>query len=139
MNAIIEPIMEARLRKRISDLESQLERAQDRIAALEDQFGMNDGCHYAQLGLTENQSRLVAILARHDMVTRDQMMFALYEGKPECYDRDPKILDVYICKIKQKLGPLGVTIETVWGRGKRMPAASKDALMRALRNLEATA
>jgi two-component system cell cycle response regulator CtrA len=137
MNAIIEPIVEARLRKRISNLEAELERAQDRIQAMEDTFGLNDACHYAWLGLTAFESRILAILVRNTMATRDQIMFALYEGRPEAYDRDPKILDVYCCHLRKKLAPIGVTIENVWGRGKRIPPADKDKLMHAKLNLEA--
>lgn len=35
-------------------------------------------------------------------------------------DREIKIVDVVICKIRKKLQPLGVTIQTVWGEGYRM-------------------
>ncbi len=31
-----------------------------------------------------------------------------------------KIIDVYICKARKKLAPLGIAIETAWGRGYRI-------------------
>lgn len=31
-----------------------------------------------------------------------------------------KIVDVYVCKIRKKLKPLGIDIQTIWGRGYRM-------------------
>lgn len=33
-----------------------------------------------------------------------------------------KIVDVYVCKLRRKLGPAGRQIETVWGRGYRIGA-----------------
>ncbi|GAA2871795.1 DNA-binding response OmpR family regulator [Aminobacter niigataensis] len=41
-------------------------------------------------------------------------------------DPEIKIIDVWICKLRKKLLPLGVKIETVWGRGYRLlPVASQ--------------
>ena len=35
-------------------------------------------------------------------------------------EREIKIVDVFVCKARKKLQPLGVNIETVWGRGYRI-------------------
>jgi hypothetical protein len=128
MNAVIEPIVEARLRKRISNLEAELERAQDRIETLEDTFGLREDPRWVALGLTVMEGRIMEALLKCDLLTREQMMFALYNGTKEAYDRDPKLLDV--CKINRKLVDRGVRIETVWGRGRRLTAESKAALSR---------
>jgi len=34
---------------------------------------------------------------------------------------EPKIVDVYICKLRQKIKPLGLRIDTLWGRGYNFP------------------
>lgn len=38
---------------------------------------------------------------------------------------DPKIINVQICKLRQRVRPLGIRIETLWGRGYSMPDASR--------------
>lgn len=35
-------------------------------------------------------------------------------------DRELKIIDVFVCKARKKLEPLGIAIETVWGAGYRI-------------------
>ena len=39
-----------------------------------------------------------------------------------------KIIDVYVCKLRRKLGAYDIEIETVWGWGYRMPQASREEL-----------
>lgn len=34
-------------------------------------------------------------------------------------DRELKIVDVFICHVRRKLRPLGIEIETMWGKGYR--------------------
>lgn len=35
-------------------------------------------------------------------------------------EQEIKIVDVFVCKLRKKLKGLGVSIETVWGRGYRL-------------------
>lgn len=35
---------------------------------------------------------------------------------------------MWICKLRKKLNPLGISIETVWGLGKRIPSEDKAKL-----------
>lgn len=73
--------------------------------------------------LTVKEYQLVELLVlrRGATVTRETMMSHLYGGMDE---PERKILDVYICKIRQKLEratpDLTTQIETVWGRGYAM-------------------
>ncbi|WP_375599346.1 winged helix-turn-helix domain-containing protein [Devosia sp. Naph2] len=41
-------------------------------------------------------------------------------------DREIKIVDVFICKARKKLKPLGLEIGTVWGRGYRIVGGSTN-------------
>lgn len=66
-------------------------------------------------GLTNSEARVVATLAGREMATKDQLMAALYSDRPE--EPDGKIVDVLVCRIRRKLQPFGVVIETVWGQG----------------------
>ena len=50
--------------------------------------------------------------------TKEQLLADVYWADHD--EPEIKILDVYVCKLRKKLQPLGVTIETVWGQGYRL-------------------
>lgn len=52
------------------------------------------------------------------MMTKEALLAALYQLRSD--EPEIKIIDVWICKLRKKLKPLGVNIETVWGRGYRL-------------------
>ena len=69
------------------------------------------------------EAELVSILAAHmsRVVRRDSLMQMLYGGQA----RNPpeeKVLDIFVCAIRQKLVAAGcpVEIETVWGSGYKL-------------------
>lgn len=70
--------------------------------------------------LTKGEIRfLLPLLMNRRMWTRDDLMEAVYPIE-EYDDRQPydKIIDVYICKLRKKLGRQH--IEVIWGRGYRL-------------------
>lgn len=71
--------------------------------------------------LTKSEARLVAALVKSGRATKDRLYWSLY-GEDIDGGRDPKIIDVLICKVRNKLTPLGITIETYWGAGYGMTA-----------------
>ena len=104
-------------------------------------------CGARSARLTGQPSRMLELLLRHRgvLVTRDQLMVALYAhrtGQPA----DPKILDVWMLRIRRLLCALGSAIEikTVFGRGfvtagaAMQPARAEliAALQRAVLELE---
>ncbi|ANM12075.1 winged helix-turn-helix domain-containing protein [Rhizobium sp. N324] len=68
--------------------------------------------------LTANEARVYAHLASRDFGTRQSIMTALYSDRLE--EPEMKIVDVFVCKMRRKLKPFGVRIETVWGQGYRL-------------------
>lgn len=59
--------------------------------------------------------------------SRQQLLQDLYWDRPE--EPDIKIVDVFVCGLRKKLTPLGLTIQTVWGQGYRLviePQASGE-------------
>ena len=70
--------------------------------------------------LTNREYQVIEMLAlrRGATVTKDELLTRMYGGLEE---PDPKIIDVYVCKIRRKLAAaapdLCARIETVWGRG----------------------
>ena len=61
---------------------------------------------------------LAALVEKSPKVaSRAHLWQALYWNAGEAGERDPKILDVIVCKLRRVLRPHGVEITTVWGSG----------------------
>ncbi len=71
--------------------------------------------------------RLVEVFPR--VLSKDAAVDWLYQLQPEG-GAEPKIVDVYICKIRKKLTPLGVRIDTLWGRGYALALSERPHLVR---------
>jgi len=72
-----------------------------------------------QLPLTGKEFRIVEFLAlrKGSVLSKTAFLSHLYGGMDE---PEPKIIDVFICKLRRKLelaGASGVSIDTVWGQG----------------------
>ncbi|MEM1360973.1 MAG: DUF1153 domain-containing protein [Pseudomonadota bacterium] len=80
--------------------------------------------------LTHQEQTVFRVLATHPntVISRTEFFDALY---PDGQETSQKILDVIICRLRQKLGfsvdtSSGPRIETIWGRGYRfVPEASE--------------
>lgn len=75
--------------------------------------------HGAPLRLTNKQFQMLeCLMLRKGVVqSKEQLLNALYGGQDE---PEVKIIDVFICKLRQKLDRAGASprlIETIWGRG----------------------
>jgi two-component system cell cycle response regulator CtrA len=75
-----------------------------------------------------------ALLTRHEavvlktlsdrvprVVTKEALLNELYSHRID--QADIKIVDVFVCRVRKKCGPLGLTIETIWGEGYRLTEA----------------
>lgn len=65
-------------------------------------------------------NRLVEISPR--ALSRDAALDWLYQLENPINEPGPKIIDVFICRIRQKIKPLGLRIDTVPGVGYSFPA-----------------
>lgn len=76
--------------------------------------------------LTGTQYKMleILILRKNQTVSKGLLLESLYHGRDE---PGPKILDVYICKLRKILGSEGRMIQTVWGRGFRLQELHADA------------
>lgn len=74
--------------------------------------------------LTRLEQRFLIALGTGRLMSKERLHDQIYgddpDGGPEL-----KIVDVFICKLRKKLTPYGVAIETIWGRGYRMTAQTK--------------
>lgn len=79
------------------------------------------------LGLTVQERRLLAFLFISSRPSKAQIMDHLYRSVG---DREPevKIVDVMICKMRRKLKPLCVDIQTHWGRGYYLENADRERI-----------
>lgn len=111
---------------RIEALEAVIARKDEEIARLETALGL-DFLPPPEWRLTPAEARVFGCLLERELMTKDAAMAALYRdlGKDE---PDQKIVDVYVCKIRNKVTPFGVSIETRWGVGYFLSAAVKAAV-----------
>lgn len=109
---------------RVEALEAENERLRARIAELEGAL-VHEFATPAGWGLTGSEARLLGALTTRELLTKEAAMTVLYPNVDADGGPQPKIVDVFICKMRKKLEPVGVCIETVWGRGYRLGAASK--------------
>jgi two-component system, cell cycle response regulator CtrA len=75
-------------------------------------------------GLTKTESVMFGVPLNTACPCKETLMTALFSDRID----DPleiKIIDVWICKMRQKLKPFGIEINTACGVGYQMPEASK--------------
>ena len=79
-------------------------------------------------GLTGKECKVFGSLMKRDIASKEFIMNCLYlDGVNDA--AEIKIVDVFICKIRAKLKPFDVTIETQWGQGYYMTAENKAKAM----------
>ncbi len=82
------------------------------------------GTYVGVAKMTRGEAAVAAAIARNGRANRAAIWHALYGGMGDDEQREPKIIDVFVCKLRKKLGPVGITIETIWGSGYSMSAES---------------
>lgn len=67
--------------------------------------------------VVETNERVVfGVLVARKLATKDAILAALYRslGRDEAA---PRIVDVFVCKLRKKITPFGVAVRTAWGSG----------------------
>lgn len=110
---------------RAEALEAENERLRARIDELEDILGFRF-LPPLEWQLTPNEARIFGVILTRPLATKAALMSALYrdEGRDPA---EPKIIDVFVCKIRKKLKRFGIAIETRWAEGWFMTAEMKAA------------
>lgn len=75
--------------------------------------------------LTPTEATLVRLLVRHPLVRWETFEAAMTAARWD-WEAEPKILDVYVSKLRKKLGPFGVEIVTQWGRGWGLRPSARE-------------
>jgi two-component system cell cycle response regulator CtrA len=101
----------------------------DRIDQLEAELGMKVDIP-PEFGIPRNMGALLAMLLKREVVTRDGALLAIYSGMPNTWDKepDPKIIDVFICKLRTRLKKYGIKVSCKWGLGYFMDGENKRKL-----------
>ena len=77
-------------------------------------------------GLTGSEARVFGALVTREIATKDTIMYALYGDRLDAdASVEPKIVDVFVHKLRRKLKPFGVIIQTCWAVGYALDAESR--------------
>lgn len=109
----------------VQSLEDENDVLRGRIALLEQELGLRNDIPLV-FGLTPSESRILSVLMQRIMATKEQLLIAVTSDVTGNKQPEIKIVDVYICKMRKKLEPFGIVIETVWGRGYNLDADNRS-------------
>lgn len=109
---------DASIREIIAEQKEALETLRERIRQLEEALSPTFTVP-VEFGLTSSEGRVLSCLVHREFATKPQIMMAVYADRFD-EEPEPKIVDVFVCKIRKKLRPHGVVISTVWGQGYRL-------------------
>lgn len=98
----------------INDLQEETRVLSDMLAAADKALPIQ--------GMTQAEGRILTALLAHERLTRE----ALYTISGSQADDGGKIIDVYICRIRKKIKPLGLEIHTIWGEGYFIPREQRE-------------
>jgi DNA-binding response OmpR family regulator len=114
------------LRRRIEALETQFAAQETRIDDLQLLFGLTQSPEFVYamqaFRLTPTEAKLACLFLKRDVLTRGAIEFALY-GDADCGLHTVK---VYVARLREKLKPHGIQIDTVHGEGWRMGHEAKE-------------
>ncbi len=74
-------------------------------------------------GLSPSEARILSALLRNERMSREALM-AISQSTAQ----DMKIVDVWICKLRKKIKPLGLEILNIWGEGYFIPREMRDEM-----------
>lgn len=107
-------------------LQAENDQLRERVAALQAELGRLPLRCPPEWRLTPTEAGILAALIARPLATKDFIMLQIYDGRDEA---EPKIVDVFICKMRKKLAPHGIDILTQWGVGYHLSDAAR-ALVR---------
>lgn len=112
------------LKEEIRQLKELLAEKDETIRQLRENLRPEGWSPPIELGLGIPESQILALLYKNkeETVTKEQLYQALYQG-----NLNPpliKTIDVFICKLRNKIKKYDMIIETVWGRGYLLPKDS---------------
>jgi two-component system cell cycle response regulator CtrA len=83
--------------------------------------------------LTMSEAKILNAFMGRREVTKHQLMAAIYSNDDP---PQPKIVDVFVCKLRKKLARRGIVIHTIWGSGYMIDATNKVKIQKDLQEFE---
>lgn len=99
---------------------------QEQIVQLKEIIASNDV--YVPPGFTKSEQVILRMLATRHSASKESLFRMLYNEVAADDLPDITIIDVFVHKVKRKLKPFGINIETLWGQGYKMPQEDKNKL-----------
>lgn len=82
-----------------------------------------------ELQLTASEARILGCLYTYDGArSKEQLLAALTVDVHDDSIPEIKIIDVFICKLRRKLRPYELVIDTLWGSGYQLSSFSRKRL-----------
>ena len=81
-----------------------------------------------RLRLTGREAKLLSALMSGVLQSKEQLLAKMYADRFIDDEPEIKIVDVYVCKLRKKLSPLGLKIKTAYGQGYFLPPETRQAL-----------
>lgn len=81
----------------------------------------------SEWNLTRSETVIMGVLVHRELATPDAIMAALY-GDRAGDTPDDQIISVFLHRMRRKLRPFGISIETAWGEGHLLNAEIRNRL-----------
>lgn len=111
---------------RIAALEEENERLRQRIEALKSDDKREPLIFPTSWRLSPQERSVLSTLMSRDWASHRRICSLM----PTTSEALAKIVHLHITRIRNKLAPFGITIETLYGDGYRIPPAAKDLIRR---------
>ena len=111
------------LAARLEAVEDENDLLRERVKQLEEVLGFRF-LPPAIWGLTGSEAAVVGCLLARDLATKEALHLATQRSGAD-EPSEPKIVDVYICKVRKKLRRFGIEITTRWGVGYELTPEMK--------------
>lgn len=105
------------LEQRVQILTLENAELEERVRQLQQLLLPDDWAPPLEWGLTVKEAAIVGLLLRRKVCTKQYLMDAMYSLRATDEAPEQKIIDVFVCKVRKKLGAFGVEIKTLWGKG----------------------
>ena len=113
-------------------LRDENEELKEKVIQLKEELGLSKGLDLAIYGLTSQEMKLLNILVARKFVSKEAGFCAVRLNLDYDYWGGTSLLDVVICKVRKKLKPYNIKIETIWGRGLCMSLVDRAAVRKAI-------
>lgn len=110
----------------LAALRAENDKLRDQVRNLKDTFLSPAPVFSSIFKLTKNESAMLSAIFRSSGFLPTRALHIAMHGLDP--DTDPKIVAVYVCKLRKKLRPHGITIESIWGEGYRIVGDSRERL-----------